>query len=191
MAKKKAGAGPGTRSRKGPGKKAKRPKAKARTEEEPELEPAPSQGMMPDGAQWTSPVCFDAKSLSQVLRDCLDELDFSYKRTQSDKLYNQVMVLFPIPKSAYIFRFQVTRPIKLWIDFYDTKPSHAGIIPYMDIQGITPKKLKHLKRLFDVMIEKLPRPPWKFAMIQKLQHGLLIPEWHWAKKAWRRLGYRI
>jgi hypothetical protein len=145
----------------------------------------------PEGDQWLSPVCFDARSLSQFLREALDEAGFTYRRTQSDKLYHQTMVLFPLPKTAYVFRFQVKRPIEIFIDFYDTKPSHAGIIPYMEMHGLSSKKLELLRPVLDRMIKKLVRPPWQFTISQRLQHGLLIPEWGRAKKAWRQLGFRV
>ena len=151
----------------------------------------PKPHLPPEGYDWTSPVSFDAKSMSTLLHESMDALGFKFKRTQSDKLYQQMMVVMPIPRTAYVYRFEVSRPVKVWIDVYDTKPSHAGIMPYMDIQGLTDEKLPKLKRLFDNVIKKLPRPPWEFTLTQKFQHGLLIPEWHRAKKAWRSLGYEI
>jgi hypothetical protein len=164
--------------------KASRSKKKAKDEGPEEME-------VPDGDQWLSPVCFDARSLSQVLREVLEQCEFKFTRTQSDKLYHQTLVLFPLPKSAYVFRFQIRKPIKLFIDLYDTKPSHAGIIPYMEIHGLNEKRLKALFPVLETLIQRLPRPPWQFTIQQRLQHGLLIPEWGRAKKAWRRLGFRV
>jgi len=152
---------------------------------------APRPNISPDGDLWSSPVCFDAKSLSQLLRESLDAIGYKYERTQADKLYQQTLVLFPLPKTAYIYRFELKKPVKVWIDLYDTKPSHAGIIPYMDIQGLTIDKIPPLKVLFDELLKKLPRPPWEFTIGQKFQHGLLIPEWGKAKRAWRHLGYDV
>jgi hypothetical protein len=152
---------------------------------------APRPNLPPDGDLWSSPVCFDAKSLSQLLREALDALDYKYERKQADKLYQQMMVLFPLPKTAYIYRFELKKPIKVWIDLYDTRPSHAGIIPYMDIQGLTDDKIPPLKMLFDELLKKLSRPPWEFTIGQKFQHGLLIPEWGKAKRAWRHFGYDV
>jgi hypothetical protein len=165
------------------------------TDEEPKEEKEPKKSkkpqLPPEGELWTSPVTFDAKSMSTLMRDCLDELGYNYERRQSDKLYNQLMVVMPLPKTAYVYRFVLKKPLKVWIDFYDIKPSHAGFLPMMDIQGFTEAKAPKLKKIFNVLIKKLPRPPWKFALSQKFQHGLLIPEWRRAKKAWRRLGYTI
>lgn len=148
-------------------------------------------GVPPRGDKWTSAVSFDAKSMATILHGVLEELGYKFERHQADKLYQQLLVVMPLPKTAYVYRFELSKPIKVWIDFYDTKPSHAGILPYMDIQGLTYDKLPKLKALFDKMIEKLPRPPWQFTMTQRLQHGLIIPEWRRAKKAWRTLGYEI
>jgi len=145
----------------------------------------------PEGDKWTSPVCFDAQSLSQRLHESMEELGFKYKRRQADKLYQQLMVVMPLPKTAYVYRFDVSKPVKVWIDLYDTRPSHAGVLPYMDIQGLTDEKIPKLKALFDNLIKKLPRPPWEFTLTQRFQHGLIIPEWRRAKKAWRGLGYKI
>jgi len=165
------------------------------TDEKPKEEKAPEvkkrPKLPPEGELWTSPVTFDAKSLSVLLRDSLDEVGYTYSRRQSDKLYSQLMVVMPLPKTAYVYRFVLKKPVKVWIDLYDTKPSHAGILTHMDIQGFTEAKAPKLKKLFDALIKKLSRPPWKFAASQKFQHGLLIPEWGRAKKAWRRLGYLI
>jgi len=185
MAKKKKKGSKKTKKKVKP-KKAPRPKKKEEEESPDEKEMA-----MPEGDEWVSPVSFDARSLSQVLREVLDESGFKYNRTQSDKLYHQTMVLFPLPKTAYVFRFQIKKPIKLFIDLYDTKPSHAGIIPYMEIHGLTEKRRKAIFPVFEALVERLPRPPWQFMMSQRFQHGLLIPEWGRAKKAWRRLGFYI
>ena len=130
-------------------KKKVRPKKKAMPKKKREEEDPDGTDMaVPDGDTWLSPVCFDARSLSQVLREVLEEHDFKFTRTQSDKLYHQTLVLFPLPKTAYVFRFQIKGPIKLFIDLYDTKPSHAGIIPYMEIHGLTEKRRK---AIFDVL----------------------------------------
>jgi hypothetical protein len=153
--------------------------------------PRPKAGLPPEGDLWSSPVCFEARSLSQLLRDSLDALGYKYTRRQTDKLYQKVMVLVPYPKSTYVFRFELKGPVKVWIDLYDTIPTHSGIIPYMDIQGLTDDKKAALKELFDDLIGRLPRPPWQFTIGQRLQHGLVIPEWRKAKKAWRSLGYKI
>jgi hypothetical protein len=136
-------------------------------------------------------VSYDAQSFSTLIRQSLDELEFKYTRKQADKMYTQTMILFPLPKSAYVYRFEIKWPVEIWIDLYDTKPSHAGIIPFMDIHGVTPKKLDAIRDLFEHVIKKVPRPPWQFTIGQRLQHGLLIPEWGRAKKAWRKLGFRL
>jgi hypothetical protein len=165
------------------------------TDEELQVEKGPEVQkklqLPPEGELWSSPVTFDAKSLSVLLRNSLDELGYKYERRQSDKLYQQFMVVMPLPKTAYVYRFVIKKPVKVWIDLYDTKPSHAGFLPMMDIQGFTEAKAPKLKRLFDNLLKKLSRPPWQFALTQKFQHGFLIPEWRRAKKAWRRLGYTI
>jgi len=162
----------------------KRPKKK-------KVKATPRSDIPPEGDTWTSPVCFDAKSLSQLLHESMDELGFKFERRQADKLYQQLMVVMPMPRTAYVYRFDVSKPVKVWIDLYDIKPSHAGILPYMDIIGLTDKKIPKLKALFDNLIKKLPRPPWQFSLTQRFQHGLIIPEWRRAKKAWRKLGYEI
>ena len=160
-------------------------------QEEKEPKAKKRSSLPPEGELWSSPVTFDAKSLSILLRESLDELGYKYERRQSDKLYQQFLVVMPLPKTAYVYRFVIKKPVKVWIDLYDTKPSHAGFLPMMDIQGFTDEKALKLKRLFDNLLKKLSRPPWQFAWTQKFQHGILIPEWHRAKKAWRRLGYEI
>jgi hypothetical protein len=192
--KSKKGASKKKSAKKKPAKKEQAPKRAARKKAAPKAEPEVEEEPVvevPKGKQWISPVCFDARSFSQIFRQALDEAEFTYTRTQSDKLYHQTLVLFPLPKSAYVFRFQIRHPIKIFVDFYDTKPSHAGIIPYMEIHGLTQKKTTILKELLDGVIEKLPRPPWQFTITQRLQHGLMIPEWGKAKKAWRSLGFQL
>jgi hypothetical protein len=141
-----------------------------------------------EGDNWTSPICFESQSASARMRETLEDLGCTFKRTRASKQYHQIMVMMPLPRVSYVYRFRLMKPIQLIIDFYDTKPTHAGILPYMDIRGITEQKMVIINKILDEFMERLPRKPWHFTMGQKLQHGYLS-DWRKSKKAWRELGY--
>lgn len=141
-------------------------------------------------SKWKSPVSFNAQTMAKALRLSLEELDFKFTRDTSHKHYSKMMIIMPMPKFAYVYRFIVEEPSEFVIDTYDTIPTHSGVMPYMEIDKVDDKNIKDIQKVLKGVVKQLPREPWKFKFMQKIQHGLLIPEYRRARKAWKKLGLK-
>lgn len=140
--------------------------------------------------KWVSPVSFSCEGLSKILRETLEELGYEFKRDHVEKYYDKVYVIVPLFRFAYGFRFIVNEPSKFIVDLYDTQPTHSSVMPYMEIDSVTDDNLKDIQKMLKLMVEKLPREPWKFTKGQRLMHGAIMPEFRKAKKAWERIGVK-
>lgn len=138
--------------------------------------------------KWKSPISFDAQTIAKALRQSLEELNFKFKRDTTHKHYSKTMLIIPLPKFAYVYRFIVEEPSEFIIDTYDTIPTHSGKMPFIEIHEINDKNIKDVQKVLKGVVKQLPREPWKFTFLQKIQHGLLIPEYRRARKAWKKLG---
>jgi 8-oxo-dGTP pyrophosphatase MutT (NUDIX family) len=137
---------------------------------------------------WVASVCYDAKSIAAVLREVLEELGFVFSREKSEKHYTKVMLVVPLPRFAYVFRFRITKPSEFTIDLYDTYPTHGGVLHFIAVSGITESNMKDVRRVVQRVAAKLPRKPWKFFWGERLRSGILIPEYLKSRRAWNRMG---
>ena len=147
-------------------------------------EPAPGT----EGFQWRSAISFSAQSTATLLRTVLEGLGASFRRTRSEKSYSQLYAVLPYPRVAYVFRFEITAPCRLVIDLYDTYPATSGALTFMEIPELNDGNIDGARMILRALSEKLPRPPWKFSAVQRVQHGLLEPDILRARKNWRAIG---
>ncbi len=139
--------------------------------------------------EWQAPISFSANSVAPLLEECLDELGYKYERDKSDKHYSRFMIIMPMPKFAYVYRFTVSEPSVFTIDTYDTQPKHAGIMPYIEVHDdVTTENIEDIRKVLRKLIEKLPRKPWTFTTGQRLMYGYLSFDFGKAKKQWKRIG---
>jgi hypothetical protein len=138
--------------------------------------------------KWISPISFGSEGLAKLLREVLEELDYKFKRDKVEKHYDRFFVVMPMLRFAYAFRFMVEEPSEFVVDFYDTQPTHSSVMPYIEINYVTDKNIKDIQKMLELMVEKLPREPWKFTKGQRIMHGALMPEFRKAKKAWKKIG---
>jgi hypothetical protein len=154
-----------------------------------ERPPAKAGGLLPDeGFRWRSAISFSAQSTSTVLRTVLEGLGAKFRRTRSEKSYSQLYAVLPFPKVAYVFRFEITAPCELVIDLYDTYPATSGALTFIEIPLMHDGNIDGARRILRALAKKLPRPPWRFTAVQRIQHGLLEPEILRARKNWRTIG---
>lgn len=135
---------------------------------------------------WKSAITFTSDELSPFIRTALEELNFKFKRETTQKYYTQLLVLFSVPKLAYVFRFVVESP-SFTIDIYDTKYTHAGGISYIEIHNFDEISKKDVERFLKKLVEKLPRKPWKFTLNQRFLCGFLTPEFLFARRQWKKM----
>lgn len=139
-------------------------------------------------SKWISPVSFEAQTMAKALRQSLEELNFKFSRDTDHKHYSKTMIIIPMPKFSYVYRFIVEEPSEFVIDTYDTVPTHSGKMPFLEIKSINEKNKKDIQKVLAGVVKNLPREPWKFTGLQRLQHGYFIPEFRRARKAWKKLG---
>ncbi|MEW5760875.1 MAG: hypothetical protein AB1779_08935, partial [Candidatus Thermoplasmatota archaeon] len=106
--------------------------------------------------KWSAPISFDAKKVARVLRDVLDELKFKFKREKGEKAYTQFLVLLPLPRFAYVFRFIVEEPKKFIISTYDTKPAHSGTMSFIEVEMINDENIESIRLVLSTLAKKLP-----------------------------------
>ncbi|MCK4718121.1 MAG: hypothetical protein KAT70_05575 [Thermoplasmata archaeon] len=138
---------------------------------------------------WKSPVSYKAQDMATLLRRAMDKFGWEYEREGGEMVYDKIMVIMPMMRVAHIYRFVVGKPLEITIDTYDTRPTHSSYIPWMVIKGMEHTDILEVKRLTDLVLTQLPRPPWIFTTTQRVNHGYLMPEFNKAKRAWKLLGY--
>jgi hypothetical protein len=139
---------------------------------------------------WKSPISYDSESCAKIMRKVLDELDYEFERSKTEKAYDKTWVVVPLLRISYAFRFNVSEPAEFTVDFYDTRPTHSSLMPYIEIDEVNNDNLEYIQKALSLMVKELPREPWKFTSKQRLMHGALMPEFRRAKKAWEKIGVK-
>jgi hypothetical protein len=139
-------------------------------------------------SEWHAAACYDSKSMATIARETLNKLDFTFERDRTYKPYSKLMIVMPLPKFSYVFQFQVSKPAKFIINFYDTNPTHSGVLHLIEIMDITPENLVHIKKFLKYFAKNLPRKPWKFFWVERFRYAFAAPEYLRAKKAWHEMG---
>jgi len=128
------------------------------------------------------PVCFESKSTATAFRSLLDELEYKYKRTNTNRSYTSVAVVIAMEKTALVYRYEID-DISMIIDIWEEKPG-SGRVTYIEITGGKNEKICELLKQFS---EKLPRKPWEYTVGQKLRNGWFSQGIMGAKKSWLKV----
>ncbi len=134
------------------------------------------------------PISFNARSTSTLLRKVLEDLNFKFERKTTQKHYTRTMVVMPMPKFAYAFRFVVKEPSEFVMDLYDATMTHSGIMHFIEIDDVNKENVNDVRKVLNGLVKKLPRKPWKFTLGQRFQYAFLAPEIVMAKRKWRKIG---
>lgn len=170
------------------GPDAKKLKTSKRSVKRTAIPPREASAADGEGFSWRSAMSFSAQSTSMLLRTVLEELGAKFRRTRSERSYSQLYAIVPFPRIAYVFRFEISRPCELVIDLYDTFPATSGALSFIEIPEINDQNIECARTILRTLTAKLPRPPWKFTAVQRVQHGFLEPDILRARKNWRALG---
>ena len=128
------------------------------------------------------PVCFESKSTATAFRSLLDELEYKYKRTNTNRSYTSVAVVIAMEKTALVYRYEID-DISMIIDIWEEKPG-SGRVTYIEITGGKNEKICELLKQFS---KKLPRKPWEYTVGQKLRNGWFSQGIMGAKKSWLKV----
>ena len=149
------------------------------------------------GGHWKSPISVPAIDMVEAVRRSMEALDVPFKRKSRSKMYSAMYIIAPLPKTAYVYRFVAKGTSAsdddedFIIDVYDMMLTHAGNIGMMEIDNLTKKNKQTVRKVLLGAVDALPRLPWDFPLSIKWRHGLLIPEYGRAKRAWRDLGFDV
>ena len=149
------------------------------------------------GGHWKSPISIPALDMVEAIRRSMEALEVQFKRKSRSKMYSAMYIIAPLPKTAYVYRFVAKGPDAsddeedFIIDVYDMMLTHAGNIGMMEVDNLTKKNKQTVRKVLLGAVETLPRLPWDFPLSIKWRHGLLIPEYGRAKRAWRDLGFDV
>lgn len=124
---------------------------------------------------------------AEAVRKALQHLNYTFVRETSSKHYTRFMIVLPLPRFAYVFRYRVTGPVEFLIDVYDTVPTHSGELHFIEIYDVVDSTIKHIKRFLRELLKYLPREPWNFDWRERLKTGIILPEYLFAKRTWRRM----
>ncbi len=138
--------------------------------------------------KWRAAVCFDSPSITRILRQTLDDLGWSYDRDRALHHFSRLMVVIAIPSNSYVFRFNVKDPVKLKIDVFDERPTHAGDIHFLEIQGITSTNAPKVRKLLNTFSNNLPRKPYDFFFVERFKAGFLNRHHMSSKRQWSKWG---
>jgi len=137
---------------------------------------------------WRSAISFDAPSTAALMRKVLFGLNVDFKRERSERSYSQLYAILPFPRVAYVFRFNIASPAPLVIDIYETHPATYGPLGFMEIPELDDSNIELARMILRALVKKMPRPPWKFTVGQRVQHSLMNTDILKARSNWRALG---
>ena len=128
------------------------------------------------------PICFESKSSATVFRSLLDELGYSYKRTNVNRSYSAVAIVIAIERTAMVYRYEI-EDMSAIIDIWEERPN-SGNVTYIEIKGGERNMIKNILIQFS---EKLPRKPWEYTVGQKLRNGWFSQGITGAKSSWMKV----
>ena len=137
---------------------------------------------------WRAAVCYDAPSISKIVRETLDEMGWKYDRDRSIHSFSRLYVAISMPAVSYVFQFTVRAPIEIIINVYEEKPSHAAIIHFIEIKRIDGKNAPKVRRFLQKFASSLPKEPYRFHWTERFKAGLLNRHHINAKREWKKWG---
>ncbi len=125
-----------------------------------------------------------------AMRESMEELGWTFGRERSERIYSRFAIILPMPRLAYVFRFRVTAPLPdVCFDAWEMRLTHRGDISYLAVLDHRHPDLPHVQALLGELVSRLPRRPWDFPLGQRLEAGLVIPEWSTSRKQWQAMGF--
>lgn len=141
---------------------------------------------------WETPTANKTTHVAIALRESMEELGWDFVRERSERIYSRFAVIMPMPKVAYVFRFRVLSPLDdVKFDTWEMRLTHRGDISFLRIDDYRYEDLGIIQKLLRELVQHLPRRPWDFPLGQRLEAGLVIPEWRQAKKQWRYMRFDV
>jgi len=139
---------------------------------------------------WETPMSNRVTDVAVALRESMEGLGWAFERERGEHIYTRFAVILPMIKVAYVFRFRVTRPLPgVVVDTWEMRATHRGDISYLAVKDYRDEDLPAVRGLLGELVERLPRRPWDFPIGQRLEAGLVIPEWSDSRRRWHQMGF--
>jgi hypothetical protein len=141
---------------------------------------------------WETPMSNAVTDLAIALRESMEGLGWEFARERSERIFSRFAIIMPMPKIAYVFRFCVSEPLHdVKVDAWEMRLTHRGDITYLAVQDFRYEDLPHVRALLRELVSRLPRRPWDFPLGQRLEAGLVIPEWSQSRRQWQAMGFDV
>jgi len=141
---------------------------------------------------WETPMSNAVTDVAVALRESMEALGWSFERERSERFYSRFAVIMPMPRLAYVFRFRVTDPLPdVCFDAWEMRLTHRGDISYLAVLDHHHQDLPLVRAVLGELVSRLPRRPWDFPLGQRLEAGLVIPEWSTSRKRWGEMGFDV
>jgi hypothetical protein len=137
---------------------------------------------------WRAAVCYDAPSISKVVRETLDDLGWEYDRDRSIHSFSRLWIAISMPAVSYVFQFLVRAPVEVVINVYEEKPSHAADLHFIEIKGITKKNAPLVRKFLQNLSSSLPKKPYRFHWTERFRAGFLNRHHINARREWGKWG---
>jgi hypothetical protein len=139
---------------------------------------------------WETPMSNRVTDVAIVLRESMEELGWAFERERGEHIYTRFAIVLPMIKVAYVFRFRVLKPLPgIVVDTWEMRATHRGDISYLAVKDYRDEDLPAVRELLGELVERLPRRPWDFPLGQRLEAGLVIPEWSDSRRRWHQMGF--
>ena len=139
---------------------------------------------------WETPMANRVTDVAVALRESMEGLGWAFERERGEHIYTRFAVILPMIKVAYVFRFRVSRPLPgIVVDTWEMRATHRGDISYLAVKDYRSEDLHAVRALLGELVERLPRRPWDFPLGQRLEAGLVIPEWSDSRRRWHQMGF--
>ncbi|MBN1539679.1 MAG: hypothetical protein JW939_05995 [Candidatus Thermoplasmatota archaeon] len=139
-------------------------------------------------SSWRAAVCYDALSISRIVRETLDGLGWKYERDRTVHSFNRLWVAISMPAVSYVFQFIVSEPVELVINVYEERPNHAAELHFLELKGVNSKNAPKVRKFLQAFASSLPKKPYNFHWTERFRAGLLNRHQIDSRKEWGRWG---
>ena len=137
---------------------------------------------------WRAAVCYDAPSISKVVRETLDSMGWEYERDRGIHSFNRLWVAISMPAMSYVFQFIVMDPVELVINVYEERPSHAAQLHFLELKGINRGNASRVRSFLQQFASTLPKKPYRFHWTERFRAGFLNRHHLRSRREWERWG---
>ncbi len=166
-------------------KKGSTPKTVKKAKGKPRMDEVETEQIVIPSVGWSAPICLKAQKMSGICTGLLETKGWEFEKSDSIKNFQQIVAVISFPKFSYVFRFEVKAPQEMYIDFYDTQPTHAAELHFIELTYPVDANMDLIHRFLHDLVEVMPRKPWEFYLRERFRYGFAVPEFLRAKKIWR------